>query len=250
MMRKILISTLMTLALAITGLSASKAEPIIKVAVSPASPPMLYEQAGKIMGADLEIFTAYCKQRGCTLKMTSYDWQGMLDAVTNGKADVAFSAISITNQRKQVMDFSEPYFNNTWHLVALNKNAKPITDLTTLKQYRIGYPRGMAYDDLITNELEPKGYYSLAKVRLYPSYNEVMTELQQGNLELAFVEEPVLLNFQNKFKLPVQSVYAFSGRDVLGFAFSKGSALRDDFNKFLAELGPKRINEIITNASK
>ena len=183
------------------------------------------------------------------MNVTAYDWQGMLGAVASGQADVAFSAISITDRRKQVMDFSQPYFDNAWHLVAVNKNAKPITDLAELKQYRIGYPRGMAYDDLIRNELEPKGYYSLSQVKLYPSYNEVIADLQNGNLDLAFVEEPVLMSFQNKLKLPVQSVYAFRGKDVLGFAFAKGSKLRDDFNKFLTELGPARIKEIINNAS-
>ena len=249
MIRKLLLLSMMTSAIVVSGCSDNKSGNVVKVAVSPASPPMLYEQNGKIMGADFDIFTEYCKKRGCTMNVTAYDWQGMLGAVASGQADVAFSAISITDRRKQVMDFSQPYFDNAWHLVAVNKNAKPITDLAELKQYRIGYPRGMAYDDLIRNELEPKGYYSLFQVKLYPSYNEVIADLQNGNLDLAFVEEPVLMSFQNKLKLPVQSVYAFRGKDVLGFAFAKGSKLRDDFNKFLTELGPARIKEIINNAS-
>ena len=213
----------------------------IKVAVSPASPPMLFDDKGQIVGVDMDLFQGYCQARGCTLKVTPYDWAGMLGAVSSGQADVAFSGISITDKRKEVMDFSQPYYDNAWHLVSLkNKNIK-ITDLKQLKKYSIGYPRGMAYDDLIKNELEPKGYYTLSKVKLYPSYAEVITDLQNGNLDLAFIEEPVFLNYQNKLNLPVQSSYVFTGFDQLGFAFAKGSKLRNDFDKYLKEIGPEKV---------
>lgn len=218
---------------------------IVKVAVSPASPPMLFTQDGKTVGADLEIFEGYCKARGCTLQVTAYDWQGMLGAVSSGQADVAFSGISITDKRKQAMDFSTPYYDNAWHLVSLQSKNLTITDLAALKQYSLGYPRGMAYNDLIKNEFEPKGYYTLAQVKLYPTYNEVVADLQNGNLDLAFIEEPVLANFVNKEKMPLASSYVFKGFDHLGFAFAKGSARRDDFNQYLTELGPDKLKAIL-----
>jgi polar amino acid transport system substrate-binding protein len=218
---------------------------IVKVAVSPASPPMLFTQDGKTVGADLEIFEGYCKARGCTLQVTAYDWQGMLGAVSSGQADVAFSGISITDKRKQAMDFSTPYYDNAWHLVSLQSKNLTITDLAALKQYSLGYPRGMAYNDLIKNEFEPKGYYTLAQVKLYPTYNEVVADLQNGNLDLAFIEEPVLANFVNKEKMPLASSYVFKGFDQLGFAFAKGSARRDDFNQYLTELGPEKLKAIL-----
>jgi polar amino acid transport system substrate-binding protein len=235
----VLISTV--LALGVVACSKGDDSKQIKVAVSPASPPMLFDDKGQIVGVDMDLFQGYCQARGCTIKVTPYDWAGMLGAVSSGQADVAFSGISITDKRKEVMDFSQPYYDNAWHLVSLkNKNIK-ITDLKQLKKYSIGYPRGMAYDDLIKNELEPKGYYTLSKVKLYPSYAEVVTDLQNGNLDLAFIEEPVFLNYQNKLNLPVQSSYVFTGFDQLGFAFAKGSKLRDDFDKYLKEIGPEKV---------
>lgn len=218
---------------------------VVNVAVSPASPPMLFEDNGKIVGVDMEIFEDYCKARGCTLKVTAYDWQGMLGAVSSGQADVAFSGISITDKRKVAMDFSQPYYDNSWHLVSLQSRNIKITDLNQLKRYSIGYPRGMAYNDLIKNDLEPKGYYTLSKVKLYPTYSEVTADLQNGNLDLAFIEEPVLADFLYKKKLPFVSSYVFTGLDKLGFAFAKGSSRRDDFDKYLVELGPEKINAIV-----
>jgi len=216
---------------------------VINVAVSPASPPNLFEENGKTQGLDYDIFDGYCKARGCTMNITAYDWQGMLGAVVSKKADVAFSGISITEPRKKVMDFSEPYMDNTWNLVSLkNRNIK-ITDLKDLKKYKIGFPRGMAYMDFIKTDLQPKGIYKVDDVKLYPSYNEVLTDLQNGQIDLAFLDGTVASVYAKK--LPIQDSYVFTGFDRFGFAFPKGSALRADFDKYLDELGPEKKQAII-----
>ena len=197
---------------------------VINVAISPNSPPMLFkDKDGKLQGVDLEIFNGFCKARGCTVQTKEYDWDGMLGAVATKQADAAFSGISITDKRKKVMDFSDPYYENSFNLVSLEKRNIKITDLDQIKKYSIGYPRGMAYTDLIQTTLEPKGYYKVADVKLYPSYNEVVTDLTNGNLDLAFIEEPVFDNYKYHQKLPITVSYSFKGVDHLGFAFPKDS---------------------------
>ena len=228
--------------LAVSG--SAFAQQVVKVAVSPASPPNLYEEGGKTMGLDLDIFEGYCKERGCTLQITAYDWQGMLGAVVSKQADVAFSGISITEQRQRVMDFSRPYMENTWNLVSMKeRNIEFMNDLDQLKQYSVGYPRGMAYTDFIKKDLEPKGVYSLDKVKLYPTYNEVLADLRNGNLDLAFLDGTVASVYRKS--MPIQDAYVFSGFDRFGFAFPKGSELRADFDKYLDELGEEGVQKII-----
>ena len=81
---------------AIKSLAAQYLKNPAQVAVTPASPPNLFEENGKTQGLDYDLFDGYCKARGCTMNITAYDWQGMLGAVVSKKADVAFSGISIT----------------------------------------------------------------------------------------------------------------------------------------------------------
>ncbi|MFC0284155.1 transporter substrate-binding domain-containing protein [Camelimonas abortus] len=216
----------------------------IRAAVTPASPPNLYDDKGKTVGLDLELIEGYCKARGCTIRLTPYDWQGMLGAVVSGQADIAFSGISITDQRKEVMDFSVPYMDNTWNLVSLKDRNIRLDSLGDLKKYSIGYPRGMAYSDFIRKELEPRGLYSLDKVKLYPSYNEVLADLQNGNLDLAFLDGTVASVYRKT--MPIQDAYVFTGFDRFGFAFPKGSKLREDVDKYLTqELKPEERQAII-----
>ena len=225
------------------GGATDAASKVINVAVTPASPPNLFEENGKTQGLDYDLFDGYCKARGCTMKVTAYDWQGMLGAVVAGKADVAFSGISITEPRKQVMDFSQPYMDNSWNLLSLTSRNIKITDLNMLKNYRIGFPRGMAYMDFIKKDLEPKGIYKTDQVKLYPSYNEALTDLQNGQVDMVFIDGTVASVYRKK--LPVQDSYVWEGIDKLGFAFPKGSELRADFDKYLAELGPEKKQAII-----
>ena len=103
-------SLLCLVSVAIIGCSKQDEAKVVRVAVSPNSPPMLFDDKGKIVGADMAIFEGYCQSRSCTLKVTPYDWQGMLGAVSSGQADVAFSGISITDKRKYAINFSEPYY--------------------------------------------------------------------------------------------------------------------------------------------
>jgi len=216
---------------------------VINVAVTPASPPNLFEENGKTQGLDYDFFDGYCKSRGCTMNITAYDWQGMLGAVVSKKADVAFSGISITEPRKKVMDFSKPYMDNSWNLVSLKSRNVKLANLDTLKKYTIGFPRGMAYMDFIKTNLEPKGIYKTDQVKLYPSYNEALTDLQNGQVDLVFLDGTVASVY--KKKLPVQDSYVFEGIDKLGFAFPKGSTIRPDFDKYLDELGPEKRQAII-----
>lgn len=245
-LKKVLLSAIFSV-VSFTAVAADSVDgKTLNVAVSPASPPMLFKSAdGRLEGIDLELFNAFCKARNCKLNITEYSWDGMLGAVASGQADVAFSGISITDKRKKVMDFSAPYYTNSFNLVSMADRNIDLKDLKNLSKYSVGYPRGMAYADLIKSDLEPKGYYSLNKVKLYPSYNETIADLRNGNLDLAFIEDPVYFNYKNKQKMPIESRYVFRGVDHLGFAFKKGSPVRADFDAWLKEQGEEKVSAVV-----
>jgi polar amino acid transport system substrate-binding protein len=144
------------------------------------------------------------------------------------------------------MDFSNPYFTSTWQLIGLKDRDIKITDLSQLKKYAIAYPRGSVFDDYVRAVLQPKGYYSVDQVKLYPSPAEALIALQNRNVDLVFVDSVMLVNYQKSLNLPVSSSYQVVGFDNLGFAFKKGSKLRDDFNLYLAELGPEKLKEMMS----
>ena len=230
--------------------SDNKSSKVLQVAISPSIPPFTYEENGQVVGVDIEIFKGFCESRGYTYNLKAYDFQGMLGAVASGQADVAFSGISITPKRQEVMEFSNPYVQNGWDLVSLSKRNIRITDLSQIKNYSIGFPTGAVFMGYIEKEWAPKGIYPMNKVKLYPSMSEALTDLNNGNLDLVFVDSSMLLTYVNKMKLPLTSSFEIPYADQLGFAFVKGSPIREDFNKYLAELGPDKIKAMEVKWSK
>jgi polar amino acid transport system substrate-binding protein len=217
---------------------------VIRAAVVPESPPNLFMEDGRITGLDLELFEAYCKSRGCRLRIDMYDdWQGMLGAVVSGQADVAFSGISITEKRRALMDFSQPYMDSAWHLVSLEGRDLAIKTIDDLKHYSIGYTRGAAYGNFIKSHLESQGIYPLDRVKLYASDNDVMADLRSGRLDLALLDAAQAAFHRRS--LPLRDTWVFSGLDQYGFAFPRGSVLREDVDRYLAELGSDRLHALI-----
>ena len=250
--KSLLLSVCVLIALFSLGCSKSdnKTSKVLQAAISPSIPPFTFEENGQVVGVDIEIFKGFCESRGYTYNLKAYDFQGMLGAVASGQADVAFSGISITPKREEVMEFSNPYVQNGWDLVSVSKRNIHITDLSQIKKYSIGFPTGAVFMGYIENEWAPKGIYPVNKVKLYPSMSEALTDLNNGNLDLVFVDSSMLLTYVNKMRMPLVSSYQIPYADKLGFAFIKGSPIRDDFNKYLAELGPEKIQAMELKWSK
>lgn len=248
----LLFSACILLTLFSIGCSKSDNKPtkVLQAAISPSIPPFTFEEKGQPVGIDIEIFKGFCESRGYTYKIKAYDFQGMLSAVASGQADVAFSGISITPKRMEVMEFSNPYVQNSWDLISLRKRNIHITNVAQIKNYSIGFPTGTVFMDHIKNEWATKGIYPISQVKLYPSYSEAITDLNNGNLDLVFTDSSSLTAYVNKMKLPFISSYQIASADTLGFAFKKGSPIRDDFNKYLTELGSEKIKAMETKWSK
>ena len=75
-----------------------------------AYPPMTYVRDGKVVGMETELTALFCKDRGYGLNINLINFDGILPAVQAGKADLALSGITITDERKESVNFSDPYY--------------------------------------------------------------------------------------------------------------------------------------------
>lgn len=213
--------------------AAAAGKQVLQAAVCPTSPPNCFQQDKDYVGIDVEIFTAFCESRGATFAMTAYDWAGMLGAVVATRADVAFSGISITDKRKEVMDFSAPYMVNTLIIAALADRNVVIATTADWKNYKLGFVRGMYFGDLIKTKYQDA--YAYADLQQYPSYNELLADLGNGNVDGAFMDSLVMADQKEKGIYNLVTAFTLEEADNFGFAFPKGSALRAEFDQFLVD---------------
>ena len=225
------------------GAAASTApKKVLQAAICPTSPPNCFQHNQVYSGIDIEIFKLFCESRGSTFETTAYDWAGMLGAVIAKRADVAFSGISITEKRKEVMDFSDTYMINTLVIASLSSRGILMKTTADWKPYRLAFVRGMYFADLIKTTY--KDVYDYSSLRQYPSYNELLADLGNGNVDGAFMDSLVLADQKEKGIYDLATSFTLAEDDQFGFAFPKESPLRDEFNQFMKS-HPDEIHEII-----
>lgn len=101
---------LLALALLSSAAFGAHAQAVLKVATDATFPPMEFFENGQRTGFDTELVEAIGKQMGRKIEWVDIDFKGLIPALVSKRVDMAVSAIYITDERKKVVDFTEPYY--------------------------------------------------------------------------------------------------------------------------------------------
>ncbi|WP_044469705.1 arginine ABC transporter substrate-binding protein [Mannheimia massilioguelmaensis] len=223
-MKKLLLATLFA-----STTFATQAQDIT-FACEPSYPPFELTNAnGEIVGFDVDIAQAVCKQinANCTFKNQSFD--ALIPSLKAKRFDAAMSAIDITESRAKQVLFSDPYYDSSASFIAV----KGKVDLNTAKN--IGVQNGTTFQQYVVAEAPqytPKSYASL---------QDAILDLKNGRIDIMFGDTAVLADMLAK-----EPELAFVGDKVtnkkyfgngLGIAVHKSDkALVDSLNKGLSAI--------------
>lgn len=181
---------LMLIAVLALGLAGcAKEEPkadapvVITVATNPEYPPFEYVEGDKIVGYDIELWDAIAKKAGIEYKIEAMDFDAVISAVATNKNTVGLSGISITDERKLTVDFSEGYINAG--LVVIVRADKPFATKEELAGKKIGVQLGTT-SDFTAEEITGKD-----NVSQYKTFLNAIMELQGNNLDAVIIDKPV-----------------------------------------------------------
>jgi polar amino acid transport system substrate-binding protein len=97
-------------ALSMSVAAMAQAQDAIRVATDATFPPFEYTQNGKRTGFDVELIEAIAGTLGRKVEWTEIDFKGLIPGLVARRFDVAASAIYITDERRKVVDFTDPYY--------------------------------------------------------------------------------------------------------------------------------------------
>ena len=199
-------------------------------AMEPSYPPFeTTNEKGEIIGFDVDIANAICKeiQANCSFKSLSFD--GLVQAVKQKRIDGVISAMDITEARSKQVLFSDDYYDSSASFIALKGKA----DLNTAKN--VGVQNGTTFQQYVVAEAKqyaPKAYNSI---------QDSILDLKNGRIDLIFGDTAVLADMLSK-----ETDLTFVGEKVtnqkyfgngLGIAINKGNKdLVDELNKGLATI--------------
>ena len=82
---------------------------ILRVGITPVSPPLIYREAGQISGLEAEFARGLARRTGRTLRFVSLAWKDQIPALLENRIDIIMSAMTITESRAYQISFSSPY---------------------------------------------------------------------------------------------------------------------------------------------
>ena len=106
------------------------AEKKIRLALVSDYPPYVYFHQGKLTGIDVELGKMIAKEAGRELQIVNGTFYSLINLVGEGKADMAICALAVTNPRRKIVAFSDPYeFAGQTFLVRSGENIRYLTDM-------------------------------------------------------------------------------------------------------------------------
>jgi arginine/ornithine transport system substrate-binding protein len=179
-MKKILI--LLTAMMLLTGVSQVGAQDKMKIriGVEGAYPPFSYvDTDGQLKGFDIDFANALCEVMNAECSLVQQDWDGIIPALMAKKYDAIVASMSITEERKQKVDFTNKYYQTPAKFVTKKGSGLEISP-AGLKGKTIGVQRATIHDSFLSDN-----YGDSVEIKRYGSQDEVYLDLQAGRIDAA-----------------------------------------------------------------
>lgn len=222
----------MLLACGIVATPALAADKVLNVGTDATFAPFeMLNDKREVIGFDAELIQAIASKAGLKVKLVNTPWEGLFAGLNNGDRDIVIAAVTITPERKQSMDFSEPYFEAK-QLIVIPGSSK-IGSLAELKGKKIGVQTGTTGDSVAQKAFGKTS----PDIRRFESIPLALTELKNGGVQAVIADNGVVRNYLvNNPNLQFRTIDDTSfGKEYYGIAVKKGNkALLDKLNQGLA----------------
>lgn len=222
---------------------------VIHLATNPEYEPFGFIYHNEIVGYEIDVIVHFCEAYGYGLELINMSFDSILPSIQAGKYEIGAAGLTITDERKENIDFSDSYFHGGTVMVVLKQEHQPAsaaenTSVTTsypageyasladLSGKKIGVQMGTIFDQ-VSSEKIPN-----AEILYFNNFTDETTALREGKVDGVPTTEMVFSNFhqQNAEFTIVNEVL-----DTIPTAFvfpktEKGELLRSQMNEFLSGL--------------
>ena len=229
-MKSLLKVSVAALALAFS-LSSTAAEKKLVVATDTAFVPFEFKQGDKYVGFDVDLWDAIAKELKLDYTLKPMDFSGIIPALQTRNVDLALAGITITEERKKAIEFSDGYYKSGLQVMVRN-NENAIKGISDLNGKVVAVKSGTGSVEYAKANIKSKD------LRQFPNIDSAYMELGTNRADAVLHDTPNILYFihtagKGRFKAVGDSIEA----QQYGIAFPKGSDdLREKVNGALKTL--------------
>ena len=155
----------------------------IRIGVEGAYPPFSsVEKDGTLKGFDIDIAMALCEEIGAECVLVPQDWDGIIPALMARKYDAIIASMSITEERKKKVAFSDKYYN-TPAKFARKKGSGIAISKAGMKGKTVGVQRATIHDNFITGE-----FGDSVEIKRYGTQDEAYLDAISGRVDLLLAD--------------------------------------------------------------
>lgn len=223
----------------------------LTVAVSPDYAPFefqtLIDGKNTVVGADISLAQDIADELGVELKLSTMSFNNVLTSVKSGKADIAISGISYTEDRAKAYDFSDSYYDS-YNVIMVKKDQ--LVDFQSegdVAGKKLGVQIGS------TQEVTAKAELSDANIVALTTMGELVNELKSGQLDAVLISADVAAGFvgQNDDLTLTEITIESSDEAYMAVAMQKDSPeLQAEINKVIAKVKGDVYESYIAEAAK
>jgi polar amino acid transport system substrate-binding protein len=226
----LLVSAVLLSACTKTGETGATEGTKITVATDATFKPFEYtDDAGNLIGVDIDLMNQIAEKAGMTIEWVNLPFDSALAGISECQYDAAIAAISITDERKQSMLFSDPYMT-AGLVVVVSKDNTTINGMDDLKGLTVAAQLGTT-GELAAQAIENVTY------KPYDSYELAFLDLANGQIDAVVADSPVAAGYVKANAEAIKMVGDVFDAADYGIAFCKDKTeLRDQINTILQEL--------------
>jgi polar amino acid transport system substrate-binding protein len=185
--------------------SASHADDVIKfgVAQEPYPPFASQDSSGRWVGFEVDLMDAVCAQMQAKCQLVPIAWDGIIPALQEKKIDVIWASMSITEERKKVIDFTDKYYNTPAELIGPKSSDIKIgvVDNPDGKGGKIANPAdakgkiiGVQTSTIHANYIQ-KYFGKDAEIKVYDTQDNANADLSAGRVDLVMADSVALADY-------------------------------------------------------
>ncbi|MDZ7851214.1 MAG: transporter substrate-binding domain-containing protein [Halomonas sp.] len=159
----------------------------IRIGVDVPYEPMEYRTPdGELTGFDIDLGNALCAEIGIQCEWVVQGWDGIIPGLQARKYDAIMSSMTINEQRREQVLFSDPYITppSAWFAPADVEIGTPSEE--TLEGMTLGVQRGTLQDNYVTDM-----YGDVADVNRYATADDMVLDMDSGRLDAVFLDFPI-----------------------------------------------------------
>ena len=185
----------------------------------------------KAEGWDYDAWNEICKKLNCKADFKQAAWDGMIQAVSDGQFDAAADGITITDDRKKIVDFSDGYIKVEQRLM-VKKGESRFATLDDFKNgtFAVGTQTGTTNYDAAVKA------WGKDRVKAFNDFPLAVQALLNGDVDAVIIDDTAGQGYVGADSEKLDLIAGDIKSDELGFIFPKGSDLVDPVNQALAAM--------------